>query len=134
MLFLFPSFLLHQPLTEARLHAIVRAAHDTLLYRCDHVYGRDRTGCAFHVSLCEDLKTWDAQAFITALYGTLALRVEKLVLEQPGGRLCVALLLLLAQDVLQRAIVAARGLLPRSYHPENAATARWRRAAPPHGP
>ena len=76
MLFLFPFPCLHQPLTEDRLHTIVQAARCTLLYRCDHVHVRDRTGYEFHVCLCEDLMTLDTQGFTDALYETLAIRVE----------------------------------------------------------
>ena len=76
MLFLFPFPDLHHPLTEDRLHAIVRAAHCTLLYHCEHVHVRDWTGCEFHVCLCEDLMTLDTQGFTDALSETLAIRVE----------------------------------------------------------
>lgn len=79
MLFPVPFPSLNEPLTQARLDAILRAARCTLRLCFDHVHVYDQTGFEFHVCLCEDLKTWDVQAFIDALSQTLAIRVEESV-------------------------------------------------------
>ncbi len=75
-LFLFPFPGASHPLTEARMQAILQAAHCILLYRFDHLHVIDQTGCESHVCRREELITLDAQEFSNALIEALACRCE----------------------------------------------------------
>ncbi len=76
MFFLNPFPSANQPLTEARIQAMLQAARCTLLYRFDHVHVIDQTGGESHVCRREDLPTLDVQGFKNALTEALACRGE----------------------------------------------------------
>lgn len=76
MCFLFSFPQPGQPLTEARMQAVLHAAHCTLLYRFDHVHVIDQLGWESHVCRREELTTMDVQGFRHALTETLTCRCE----------------------------------------------------------
>jgi hypothetical protein len=72
----FHSHLANQPLTEDRMHQILKTNHCTVLYRFALVLAVDSTEQAYFLCLNTQLATMTVQHFTTALTQALFFRVE----------------------------------------------------------